>query len=44
MQPTTMINSSKAPLLRRFGKWGFAFFLLKGLAWLSPLALARLVG
>ncbi len=44
MQTVANRNPGATSLWRRYGAWGFCFFLVKGLAWLSPLLLTRLVG
>ncbi len=44
MQRIAKNHQPKTSLWRRYGKWSFCFFLVKGLAWLSPLMLTRLVG
>lgn len=44
MQKIANKQQQKPPMWRRYGKWSFCFFLVKGLAWLSPMMLTRLVG
>ncbi len=44
MQTDANRPTAATSLWRKYGTWGLCFFLVKGLAWLSPLLLTRLAG